>query len=340
MEPVKSSKPRRLIVGVTVVASLVGAGVLGAQGRRIMIGESIHVGPGEAVEEATCVACSIHVEGTVTGDAFVVLGTLENRGALEGDATVIGGTLESSGSVLGKSAVIGGNMRLLSGVGGDAIAILGSIEAASSDASIGGDAVVVLGRQSGISPESVGGSIEHVGGERFGRLVLFGSVIGLVVSVLVIFATLLALNTLAYLILGTRRVQTIATTLSGNPLACLLSGLGTSLVLAVVAVTVAILFPVAVPILAVFLLLSVVGYTGATYRIGRNLFPNRSQVVATQSAAAVVVAIQLLPVVGWLVLLVVWSVAIGAAVLSGFGTSADWLVDRAIGRTRSHRLAG
>ncbi len=339
MEPVLRWKVRWLIPWLAVATALAGASPTAAQERRIMVGESIHVGPDETLGEAMCVACSIRVDGVVTNGVFVVLGTLENRGSIEGDAIVIGGPLESSGSVLGKSVVVGGNLRLLADVGGDAITVLGSLEAMSPDVSIGGNAVTILGRQSGISEDAVGGSIERVAGEQFGRLVVSGALAGLAISAVSVLVALLVLNALAVLILGSDRVQTIAEALDGNLVPCLLCGLGTCLLMLIAALTVAIMLPVSVPLIAVLALVSVVGYSGISYRIGRNLFPNRSRIVGTQLAAAIVIVIQLIPVIGWMVLVAVWGIAIGAAVLSGFGTSPDWLAARAGSRSKIRKLA-
>jgi len=53
--------------------------------------------------------------------------------------------------------------------------------------------------------------------------------------------------------------------------------------------------------------------------------------LATMFAAAVTIVIQMVPLVGWLTLLVIWNVAVGAAIMSGFGKTADWLAMRAEG---------
>lgn len=331
---------RRWIAWVAAATSLAVVASLGAEQSRISVGESIRVESGETLREATCIACSIYVDGAVEEGALVVLGTLQNRGSVLGNATVIGGTLDSSGPVQGRTVVIGGNMRLLAEIGGDAIAVLGSIEAASPNVAIGGDAVTVLGRQSGISQGAVEGSIRNVGAEQLGRRVVSGALAGLAASLLAVFGALLALNTVAFLTLGTNRLRTIGSTLDGNLPACFLCGLGSCLFLAVLALAVAILLPAFLPVIAVFALLSVVGYSGITYRIGGNLFPRLSPVVATQSAAALLIAIQLVPVIGWLILLAVWSIAVGAAVLSGLGTSPDWLARRAGSRARTGLLKG
>ncbi len=340
MNAVGTAKGRGLVVCVaTVVVGLAGAWPLHAEGRRIMVGESIHVRAGETVPEAACIACGIYIDGVVTGDVFVVLGTLENRGTVGGDATVIGGALESSGSVLDKALVVGGRMRLLSAVAGDVIAILGTIDGTSTEASVGGDAVLVIGRQSGLASNNVKGSITDSAGGRFGTFVLPVLLAGFTITMLTVFGTCLILNTLAYLVLGAERAQTIANTVRGNLPACFLVGMAACLALTAAALMVAILLPVAIPILAVFVLVSVIGYCGVTFFIGGNLFPKRTRFVAMLLASVLVISIQLLPVLGWFVLFLIWNIAVGAAILSGFGTSTDWLARRTVPPKRPARAA-
>lgn len=315
-----------------IAAALLATGAAQADPHRFMIGESIYVGPDDTLDQATCVVCSIRVDGVVKETAFLVLGRLVNHGTIEGDAVVIGGSLESEGPVNGNSVVIAGNMRLLGDVGGDAITVMGSIEA-DSGVTIGGDAVTVLGRQTGISADAVGGTIEQLGSDRVGHLMLSGAIVALLVLAIGVFVVLLTLNGLAFLILDTKRLETIANTFTGNSPVCFLVGLATCFALGVLGLIVAMLLPVSLPILLVFLVVSVVGFCGMTYGIGRNLFASLKPLSATQAAAAVIIFIQMVPVVGWLVIAVLWNVAIGAAVLSGFGTATDWLTARAEGKS-------
>ena len=312
----------RLRIALAAAASFVAAGPVSAQDHRIVIGEDVYVGPDEVLDQVTCVFCSIHVEGVVTDTAFLVIGELENRGEIRGDAIVIAG-----------------EMRLQGNVGGDAITVLGNLRSGSPDVKIGGDAVTVMGSQTGISASAVGGQIESIGGEQVGQVVFAGLLIVLFLLAVLVFAVLMTLNLLAYAILGSERVNTIASTLSGNTAMCFLGGLGTCFALAVVGLVVAVILPVSLPMIAVFIVVSVVGYSGVTFWIGRNLFAGRAQLTATVAASTLVIFLQLIPVIGWLVMLVMWNIAIGAAVLSGFGTSPDWLVSRADGRSRQRRPA-
>ena len=317
MNRVHRSPARYGIVLGALAACIAAAGPANADDHRIVIGESVYVGPDEVLDQVTCVFCSIHVEGVVKDTAFLVLGELENRGEIEGDAVVIVG-----------------EMRLHGDVGGDALAVMGNIQKGSEDVRIGGDAVTVLGSQSGISPGDVGGQIEQIGGEQVGQIVVLGLVIVLFLLGLLVFLVLMAMNLIGYVVLGPERVRTIANTLSGNAAMCFLGGLGTCFALAVVGLIVAMILPVSLPMILVFFVFSVVGYCGVTFWIGRNLFSGRGQLTATIAAATLIIVLQLVPIIGWLVALVLWNIAIGAAVLSGFGASTNWLVSKAGGGSR------
>ena len=315
-------------LAMAAIAALT-VGAASADQDRFMIGESIHVGPEETLDSVTCVACSIRIDGEVRKTALVVLGTLKNHGTIEGEAVVVWGSLDSEGPVNGDSVVVAGDMTLRNDVQGDAVAVLGDIQVAAPGVKIGGDVVTVLGQLTGVTADGVGGHIEHIGGDRVGRIVVSGAIAALLCLVFGIFLILLPLNGLAYLILGRKRVETIANTLSGNSPVCFLVGLATCFTLGVVGMIVAMLLPVSLPIVLLFLVVSIVGFCGMTYGIGRNLFAGIKPLPATLLAGAIVIAVQLIPVVGWLVMVVLWNVAIGAAVLSGFGTDTDWLTARA-----------
>ena len=317
---------------VAVAAALLTPVPARAHNHRFMIGESIRVGPDDTLEQATCIFCSIYVEGMVQETAFLVLGRLVNQGTIAGDAVVIGGQLESSGSVRGNTVVVAGNMDLSGEVGGDAIAIVGNSVARGESVRIGGDALTVMGRKEGFTPDKVAGNIEHFGGESIGRLVLSGLIGALVLFAIGTFCVLMAMNVLGYFILGTKRLEVIASTVSGNSPACFVLGLGTCFALTIIGLIVAMLLPVSVPMLLMFFILSAVGYCGMAYGTGRNLFGRFKPVTSAVVGAALIVFVQLLPVVGWLVMVVLWNVAIGAAVMSGFGTSTDWLTARTEGR--------
>lgn len=301
--------PSRILIVVTVLlGNLAWSDRASATDNRLVVGESVYIGPEEVVDQVTCVLCSIVVEGVVRDSAVIVFGDLENRGQIDGSAIVIAG-----------------KMQLQSNIGGDAIVVAGQILAGPEDVRIGGDLVSIMSTESGIPKEAVDGEVTSVGSQQVGRFLLVGLTVVLILLALLVFGTLLALNVVGYAILGPERVGTMARTLRGNSAMCFLGGLGTCFALAVVGLVVAMILPVLLPMILVFAVVSVVGYCGLTYWIGRNLFGRLPELAATVAAATLVLVLQVVPVVGWLVAIVLWNIAVGAAILSGFGTSPNWL---------------
>ena len=105
-------------------------------GNRTYFGEDIYVASGQQVHNATCVFCSVQVEGDLTGHVFVLFGSLNLSGRVEGGATVIGG-----------NAVVDSQAR----VGGDTI-VLGGNAVYETDESLSGSAYVVGGHLSHVVP--------------------------------------------------------------------------------------------------------------------------------------------------------------------------------------------
>lgn len=333
----------------TVVLMWSSAPLCLGQDRELRIGESIRVGPQQELKHTTCIACSIHIEGQVGQSALVVLGELVNRGSISGNAIVIagrmendglvggdvlvsGGVLESDGGIDGDATVVAGNLEMRGEVGGDALIVVGSTLLEGASARIRGDVTTVLGTHQGLEAGAVHGTISQFTGERLGRLVLTGLIGVSALALVAYFGILVGLNLLGCSVLGRRRLEVMAGTLAEHAPACLLLGLGSGLVLSVAGLVVSLVLPVSVPVLVIFCVLSVVGYCGLTYAIALNQFRRVRRLLGVAFAALLVAAIQIIPLVGWLVMLVLWNVGIGSVVLSGFGSTTDWLMRRA--RTR------
>jgi cytoskeletal protein CcmA (bactofilin family) len=92
---------------------------------RTQVGNTIYIGPGEEVQDATCFGCSIRVRGHVSGDVTAFGGSIlvEDQGQVNGDATVFGGDvrIDKEVKVGGDVTVFGGRIRRdpTSTVGGD-----------------------------------------------------------------------------------------------------------------------------------------------------------------------------------------------------------------------------
>ena len=101
-------------------------------GNRTYLGQDIYVAPGQQIHNATCLFCSVQIEGDLSGHAFVLFGNLTVVGRVIGGVTVIGG-----------NAVIDGQARV-----GGTTAVLGGNAVYESDESLSGDAWVLGGHVS------------------------------------------------------------------------------------------------------------------------------------------------------------------------------------------------
>ena len=97
---------------------------------RFQFNHDIRIGPDDKVADVTCVNCSVHVRGHVSGDVVAVHGNVmvEQGASIGGDLTAIAGNarLESGSQVAGDAVAVGGNVRRdpQATVGGD-VASLG-----------------------------------------------------------------------------------------------------------------------------------------------------------------------------------------------------------------------
>ncbi len=60
-------------------------------GSRTYFNQDIFIAQGQQVHNATCIFCSVQIEGDLTGNVFVLFGNLNVTGRVDGRTTVIGG---------------------------------------------------------------------------------------------------------------------------------------------------------------------------------------------------------------------------------------------------------
>ena len=95
-----------------VLPLLLTVGALGqAPGNRTYFGQDIFVASGQQVHNATCLFCSVQVEGDLTGRVVVLFGSLNVSGQVRRSATVIWGNavVDSQARIGGDTVVLGGN---------------------------------------------------------------------------------------------------------------------------------------------------------------------------------------------------------------------------------------
>jgi UDP-3-O-[3-hydroxymyristoyl] glucosamine N-acyltransferase len=90
---------------------LVPAALVHEPGNRTYIGQDVFVAAGQEVHNATCLFCSVQVEGDLTGRAIVLFGNLNVSGQVRRSATIVGGNavIDSQARIGGDTVVLGGN---------------------------------------------------------------------------------------------------------------------------------------------------------------------------------------------------------------------------------------
>jgi hypothetical protein len=147
-----------------VLPLLLTVGALGqAPGNRTYLGQDIFVASGQQVHNATCLFCSVQVEGDLTGHVFVLFGSLNVSGQVRRSATVVWGN-----AVVDSQARVGGNTVVL---GGNAVY--------ETDESLSGSVYVLGGHMSRVSREGEGRT--H---GRISLSPLFSGLLGLVALLL------------------------------------------------------------------------------------------------------------------------------------------------------------
>jgi hypothetical protein len=96
-------------LGLTLL--FIPAALLQSPGNRTYIGQDIFVSSGQQVHNATCLFCSVQVEGELSGRAIVLFGNLNVSGQVRRSATVVGGNavVDAGARIGGDTFVLGGN---------------------------------------------------------------------------------------------------------------------------------------------------------------------------------------------------------------------------------------
>lgn len=126
-------------LGLVLLFLLSATAARAQNGSRTYFNQDIFIAQGQQVHNATCIFCSVQVEGDVTGNVLVLFGNLNVTGRVDGRATVVGGNaVVDSMARLGSSALI---------VGGNAVY--------EADESISGNAWVIGGHMSPVGGRHV-----------------------------------------------------------------------------------------------------------------------------------------------------------------------------------------
>ncbi len=254
---------------------------------------------GQKANDAVCYFCMIRVRGTLTGDAVAMGGGVEVTGTIEGDVVTVGGSVK-----LGEGARIGGE-------------------------------VVVIGGQVERGPRSkIEGSVEHnrwmlLPGQR--QFYLRGELANLGVTILV--------AVFVYLVFRRRRIEAMAESVRKRYVLAPIVGVAITLLTSLLFNLVNRLGELrrledVLNLILGILFVSVlgVGATAASCAVGGRLAPGRGALARTLLGAAVINLTNIIPIIGFVVFSVFGLAAMGGALLSGFGQTADWLPQRFLRR--------
>jgi hypothetical protein len=268
---------------------------------------------------------------TLDGDLVVIGGTatIEEGAGVQGDIVVIGGSLRLDGQATGNAVVIGGAASLgpRATVGSDVITLGGNLHH-EAGAHIGGDVITNLPLPAVSLPAAGVPPLSAVPEAPPAR-----AIAGPLGAVAVVFLESIGFAALAMLLTAFLhpQLQQVAHAAQNQPLMAGSIGLAVAVVapLAVVILAVTlILIPVALAAVLLLVLAWLFGVVALGLLIGdrvasslRNrMEPVISAGVGTLILALVVNTAHLVPCVGWLAPLLVGLLALGAAVVTMFGT--------------------
>jgi len=310
----------RLLFAVCAAVMLL-APPLSADADRVMVGDDIYVGPDEDLGEVVCILCSVHVEGRVK-TAVSILGGLVVEGEVREDAVSVLGGLDVPGAVGGDVVSVLAGAKVEGQVGGDLAVILGSLDM-GSNARVEGDVASILSSTSGLSDATVIGDVdisEDVA--PFAKGLVYFALASVFIGCLLTFALT---SFLAAIIFGETRTEVLRDTVANRSGMSFLVGLGVMFVSSIVISIVVWFFP---PVVFVPFLIAAFGYAGICLAVARAASASIRFDAGAALGAVVIAILQFVPIVGWMLGSILFFIALGAPVVSGFGASVDWLIQR------------
>ncbi len=308
---------------------------LGAQ-ERVMVGDDIFVGPDEDLSEVVCIGCSVYVEGEADEVVSIAGSIVIGENAEVGEVVSIAGSLVVDGQAE-DVVVIAGSSEISGVVDGDLVSIV-SPATLVEGASIDGNAVVVLGKLERAEGVSIGGELHQQGGrfaEGVGAIAVSGILVVALLGLVLMFAIWPIVSFICFAVMGPERAGVLAATVSERAGMCFLIGVATWISSIIISIMLPIFFfwiPGGMESIVslAFMVTAAVGYTGVSFWVGRSMIKGGSGAGATVLGSIIVTIIQAIPVLGWFIAFPIFGfIALGAAVVSGFGTSSDWLFPRA-----------
>jgi tetrahydromethanopterin S-methyltransferase subunit B len=279
---------------LTIVCIAVTAHSVWAESRpsEFIAGEQVHVASAETRDQdLICVACKVTIDGTMDGDIVLIGGSLNVQGSVTGDAAVFGG-----------SATLGDHAKM------------------------GGDVAVLAGTFTRAPGATIAGELDAP--QVSGRRALAGLVLGLAAGFFVplAIAGLLAVL-IAFAVLHENRIRVLADTMRNRAGMAFLAGLATVAVYGFLLRALPLGHGIAtidLLLIAALCLALVAGYAGLSLAIGQRVAARSGPLAMTMIGAVIIAAVQIIPVVGWICFVFSGCLALGTAILTGFGAAPGW----------------
>jgi len=250
------------------------------------------------------------------------------EGETVGNVTVFGGNAVIDGEVQNNVTLFGGNLTI-NGRVGENVTHFGGNTVLGDEAVIEGDFTQFGGTVSRAPGAEIRGS-ETVGPRVFDPF--RGVVAGLfsLISALVLSAVVVALLP--------KQTAILADTVENRPLPSLGAGFLATILIPLVFILLALLIIIGwilIPFVALAIpLIYFYGYVGVARWLGRRLIEathivQQSPIAQVLIGVLVIGIIGFIPIIGWLVLIAVFLIGLGAVILSKFGTGRPWFRERA-----------
>lgn len=289
----------------------------------IVAGGTVYVN-GAVGEDLRVAGGNVTINGTIGGDLLAAAGSLlvSERSNIGGDAVFTGGEVDLSAPVTGRLKASGGNVTINSAITGEAEIVADSKVTFGSAAVLGANAVYKAPEQATIRD---GAQVSEVRYEEYSRADRGKGNAGAIASIFTIgFLIKLAAMIIAALVLFKmfpRTANTMVNNLGNHPWLSLLVGFIAMIVAPIAAVLLFISligFYLGLIILAIWIAYMIVSALLAAVFIGvwitKQLVKKDTLVVDWQSIVIGVVVlgiISVIPVIGWLFILLVWLAAFG-----------------------------
>lgn len=251
---------------------------------RISVLRAVVVGADQAAGDVVCFGCGARVRGEAMGDIVAFGSNVEVEGVAHGDIAVLGGAIH-----LGSAAK----------VDGDAVAIGGYVT------------------------QDPGA---HLGGQNFAAPYIFfpGQRRPVALGVMIVSATHLLLVLLCYAALHRSRTENIALALRKKPWRALLAGLGGWLIVSALGYLSSFMGATGEDIVdgLVFLAVAVtllVGLTGISAWLGERIAHGATPLRAILAGSILILVLEVIPLLGFLILMALAILALGSAIVSGLG---------------------